>query len=60
MPILMHHMHISTIKVSSAMLMSKTLEIRKKKCENSNAPGKTQATCSEIELNQSFEAWSYA
>jgi hypothetical protein len=34
LPIFMHQMRISTTTVSSVMLMSKKLEIRKKKCEN--------------------------
>jgi hypothetical protein len=45
----MRQMRISTTQVSSMILRSKNLEIRKKKCEKN----KNQTGCNEIESNPS-------
>jgi hypothetical protein len=51
LPILMHQMRISTIQVSSVMLRSKKLEIRKKKWKLKEQSDENETKCHEIEPN---------
>jgi hypothetical protein len=53
MPILMHQMRISTTQVSSVMLRSKKLEIRKKNKKLKEPSDENQTECHEIEPNPS-------
>jgi hypothetical protein len=47
----MHQMCISTNQISSVMLRSKKLQIRKKKYENYEKADKNQTECHEIDPN---------
>jgi hypothetical protein len=53
LPILMHHMCISTTEVSSVMLRSKKFEIRKKVKTVKEPSDENQTECFEIEVNPS-------